>query len=822
LKKLTTYADVAVPVGVRKTFAYSVPRAMAGRVGIGKRVLVPFGRKVVTGFVVGCSHEPPAGDFRIRPVREVLESEPAIPPELIALALWVADYYFTPPGEVLRVLVPAGSIATGERKLRLSAPASELIQGGLRPAGLRGKEPLILETLAHLGDLSLEQLCSQPRLHDAGDWVDALAERGLLQFVDSMPRARVGEKTQLGITAQESDPEGIQRLTNAQRDLYLKLRAQSGSVALRSAIRQGTSLSIARALEKKGLVKIRPMKIDRVPFELAESHARKIVIFTEAQRAAFERLRVLIQRSGSVQCLLHGVTGSGKTEIYLRLIADVLETGGTAMLLVPEIGLTPMLSRIAASHFPDRVALLHSGMSPGERFDQWHRIRSGGAQVVVGTRSAVFAPLEKLRLIVIDEEQDASYKQDEAPCYHAREVAWQRLQRHGGVLLMGSATPSIESYHFARDDSRILRFVLPERIEARPMPEITIVDMSLEFEHHGRKTVISEKLRWELEENIRRGEQSIVLLNRRGFSRSLLCRSCGNVVSCPDCSISMTFHQNENRLICHYCALEREVPSSCERCAGQYIYFVGVGTEQLEQIVRGILPKARLARVDRDTTRRRGALRKILFDFAARRLDVLVGTQMIAKGHDFPDVTLVGVVSADAGLAFPDFRSAERTFQLLTQVAGRAGRGAIPGRVVIQSFYPDHYALRYASKQDYSGFYQHEIEFRQLLGYPPYRKLVQILITDGDAGKGMHVGLKVAEEIKLSSLRQGAKSTVQVLGPAPAPLEKLRGQYRFQVLLKATPDANLGTILQDAFSHLGSRKVPLKNVQVDVDPLSLL
>ncbi|MBZ5496846.1 MAG: primosomal protein N' [Acidobacteriia bacterium] len=820
---MTTFVDVAVPLGVRKTFAYSVPPALTTRVAVGARVLVPFGRKLAVAFVVGCSTSPPAGDFRIRSIRDVIGNEPALPPALVELALWVADYYFTAPGEILRAFLPAGSVGAGERKVRLSARTRDLISGGLRPPGLHPKEELLLETLAHAGEMSLKKLAAHAGLSDAQQWMEGLVERGLLQTEDYIERARITEKTQLGIKALPAEPETIARLTGAQREMYAQLRSAGGTLALQAALRlAGGGPGIARALEKKGLAEIAPMQMDRVPLELSEIPSRKLLVFTPAQREAFARLRTLVLGTESVRCLLHGVTGSGKTEIYLRLIAEVLQSGNTAMLLVPEIGLTPMLSRIAASHFPDRVALLHSGMSPGERFDQWNRIRSGAAQVVVGTRSAVFAPMEKLRLIVIDEEQDASYKQDESPCYHAREVAWRRLQRSGGVLLMGSATPSVETFYHAQDGSDVLRITLPERIEARPLPKVAVVDMSIEFQRHGRKTVVSERLRGELEENLRRGEQSIVLLNRRGYSRSLLCRGCGNVFSCPDCSISMTYHQKEGRLICHYCGIERKTPSACSSCGGEYIYFVGVGTEQLEEILRNMFPGARLARVDRDTTRRRGALRKLLFDFAAHKLDMLVGTQILAKGHDFPDVTLVGVVSADAGLSFPDFRSAERTFQLLTQVSGRAGRGQVAGRVVIQSFYPDHYALQFARRQDYCEFHRREIEFRRLLGYPPFRRLVQILISAGTAEKGLRIGEKVAEEVKSTAIRHGAKSRVQVLGPAAAPLERLRGRYRFQVLLKAEPGEHLSSILQEAFTNLGKRKVPLKSIHVDVDPLSLL
>lgn len=819
---MARYVDVAVPLGVRKSFAYSVPPALAERIAVGQRVLAPFGRKVLTGVVVRVSSEAPAGDFRIRPVRDIVDSVPVIPPDLVDLAVWVADYYFTAPGEVLRAFMPAGTVGEGESMISLTPRARQLLEGGLRPPGLHFKEDLLLDALAREGAMRMKMLSSTEGLRDAARWIEPLAARGLVQVDTYVARARVVEKTQLAI---EALPEAAQAepLTGAQRKLYEHLQAEGRAVPLQSALRAaGTGPGVARSLEKRGIVRIAPAKVERVPVELSDAACRKALTFTPAQQGVFEHLCSLLGKGDPARCLLHGVTGSGKTEIYLRLIAEVLNDGGNAMLLVPEIGLTPMLSRVALSHFPEQVAMLHSGMAAGERLDQWNRIRCGAARVVVGTRSAVFAPLAHLRLIVIDEEQDSSYKQDESPCYHAREVAWRRLQTTRGVLLMGSATPSVETYHLSCEPAAVARLNLPERIEARPLPEVNVVDMSLEFQRHGKKTVISETLREELQRTLQRGEQAIVLLNRRGYSRSLLCRSCGNVVSCPDCSISMTYHQQEGLLKCHYCALEKDVPSSCERCGGEYIYFVGVGTEQLEEILRRMLPQARLARVDRDTTRKRGALRKTLFDFAARKLDILAGTQILAKGHDFPDVTLVGVVSADAGLAFPDFRSAERTFQLLTQVAGRAGRGKTPGRVVIQSFYPDHYALRFARKQDYCGFYDHEIEFRKLLGYPPYRDLVQILVSAGDAEKGLHTGLKVAEEIKLSVQRRGARSRVHILGPAAAPLEKLRGQFRYQILIKSSPGEDVGSILQEAFDSLGRRKVALKNIHVDVDPLSLL
>ncbi len=523
-----------------------------------------------------------------------------------------------------------------------------------------------------------------------------------------------------------------------------------------------------------------------------------------------------------MRCLVYGVTGSGKTEVYLRLISEALKMGGTALFLVPEIGLTPLLSRLVVSRFPGLVSLLHSGMSAGERYDQWRLIHEGHSKVVVGTRSAVFAPLNDLRIVIIDEEQDSSYKQDESPCYHAREVAWHRVQQSKGILLLGSATPSIESYYTAAEQSDVPSFCLPERVESRPLPEVTIVDMGLELKRQGKYTIVSAALQKELENCMERGEQAIVLLNRRGYSRTLLCRSCGHVFTCPDCSVSMTYHQQENRLACHYCGQESGIPQACANCGGPYIHFSGVGTEQLESIIRSLLPNARIARLDRDAVRRRGVMRTTLFSFAERELDVLVGTQMLAKGHDFPYVTMVGVIAADAGLSFPDFRAAERAFQLLIQVAGRAGRGCAPGHVVIQSYYPDHYALQFAQKQDYEGFYRREIDFRKMMGYPPFRNLVQILIADPDQLKAARAAEKIAGALKLRINRTAAGAGPVVLGPASAPLEKLRGNYRMQILVKCPPGYSVIPALQDCFADLNRQKISAARIHVDVDPLSLL
>ena len=814
--------DVAVPVGVRKTFAYSVPHELRERIAPGMRVLVPFGRKLMTGYVVGTLDKQQIGDFKLRAVRELLDPEAVTPPALVETALWVARHYFAPPGEVLRALFPAGTQVAGERKVALAPRTESLLSGGFRPPGLSAQEDAILDILALKQSLTLKELADRSGVRGVQVWIDSLATGGWIQVETSTEAPRIKAKEQLGIRCLETTSDAVASLTPAQKRLYDALGNSREPLMLQEILRAaGCTASIARVLERKGLVEIAPAKIQRVPPDLSESGSAPALILTASQKEIFDRILDLILQNKSHRCLLHGVTGSGKTEIYLRLIGEVVKRGETAMFLVPEIGLTPLLSRLVVSRFPGRVSLLHSGMSAGERFDQWNRIREGESKVVVGTRSAVFAPLNGLRLVVIDEEQDSSYKQDESPCYNAREVAWHRMQQSNGLLLLGSATPCIETYYEATRKGDGCYFHLPERIEARPMPRVTMVDMSAEFKVHGKNVVISTTLREELEGCMRRGEQAMVLLNRRGYARTLLCRGCGHVYTCPDCSVSMTYHQQENRLACHYCGQEREVPSLCVSCGGPYIHYAGIGTEQLETILQSMLPKARIARLDRDTARRRGTLRSVLFGFAERELDILVGTQILAKGHDFPDVTMVGVIAADAGLSFPDFRSAERTFQLLTQVAGRAGRGNAPGRVVIQSFYPDNYALHFAQKQDYGGFFEKEIEYRKLMGYPPFRSLIQVVVSDADDGRALRNAEKIAGAMKTHFEKMETKARPHILGPAAAPLEKLRGNYRMQILIKVRSGEDIMPALQDCFADLGHQKITSK-VHVDVDPLSLL
>ena len=514
--------------------------------------------------------------------------------------------------------------------------------------------------------------------------------------------------------------------------------------------------------------------------------------------------------------LIHGVTGSGKTEIYLRAIEMVLPQDRSALMLVPEIALTPAVAELFVSRFGSRVSVMHSGLSDLEREEQWRRARAGRSQIVIGTRSAVFAPLERLALVIVDEEQDGSYKQDDAPRYNGRDVAIVRAREAGATVVLGSATPAIETRYNA-ETGKYQLVEIESRIEDRPMPETTVVDMRQEFAETGRQHYLSRRLEEDLALRLEQREQALILLNRRGYSAFVLCRSCGKTIECENCSIVLTHHRRTASLLCHYCGFERPVPRFCPQCASEHLYFVGEGSEKIEEALHRRFPEARIGRLDRDTARGRGRAGAILAAFRSHELDILVGTQMIAKGHDIHLVTLVGVISADIGLAHPDFRSAERTFQLLTQVAGRAGRGTLPGEVVIQTYYPDHYAIRAAAAQDYAQFNQQELRFRKLMHYPPFTVLANILVKSPSAETAAKLTGQLARHLE-SQQRPGAK----ILGPAAAPIHRLKKDYRYQFLIKASGRRLLRELLVSCRDFARAANFPAASLIIDVDPQSLL
>ena len=611
---------------------------------------------------------------------------------------------------------------------------------------------------------------------------------------------------------------GAAAATPKQRAALAALDARGGRAAMPALAADGVSAAVLSALAAKGWITVATETVDRDPFAAAAPPAAPApahplaVALTDEQHAAFGRLEAMAREARFAVAVLHGVTGSGKTQVYLRLADAVRRAGRRVLLLVPEIALTPAMAALVRAAFGDQVAIQHSGLSAGERHDQWHRIRRGDVAVVVGTRSAVFAPIEDLGLVVVDEEHDTSYKQDESPRYHGRDVAVVRAQQAGALAVLGSATPSLETYQHATTGHYTL-IPLTRRVLDRPLASVRVVDMREVFAAEGPDAVLSPALRDALTARLADGEQSVVLLNRRGYAAAYFCRACAASLECPHCSITLTVHRAARRAECHYCDHGRPLPPACPTCGGEFLDYRGVGTERIEAEVRAVLPGARIARVDRDTTRRRGAIDAVLRRFAARELDVLVGTQMIAKGHDFPEVTLVGVVSADVGLGVADFRAAERTFQLLTQVVGRAGRGTRPGEAIIQTLYPKHYGVALAARQDYAAFFEAEITYRRAMHYPPTLSLVNLVVRAPAAETAMRDAGLLAR-----ALRAG-RPPFEVLGPAAAPLPRLRGDFRVQVILKGTKRKAMREAVQRV---LAGHAALARRTTVDVDPLSML
>ena len=604
-----------------------------------------------------------------------------------------------------------------------------------------------------------------------------------------------------------------------QQQRIIDLLERSGGEMLWTDIQEAADVGASpiNTLAKRGLLEIYVQDLHRDPMANVHLPAITDLTLTAEQQQALDSISNAIEGERYKALLLHGVTGSGKTEVYIRAMRAVLEQGRSAMMLVPEIALTPVFSRRLRAVFGTEVAILHSNLSAGERYDEWRRIRRGDARVAIGTRSAVFAPLENIGLIVVDEEHDPSYRQHESPFYNARDVAVMRAHSANAVVVLGSATPAMESYYNARN-GKYTYLQIAGRIEGRPMAEAQLIDMREVFKQKGKDVALSDELLEAIDATYIRGEQIIVLLNRRGFSQFVLCRTCGESMKCKNCDITLTFHRSAGRLVCHYCNYREPVPKECPHCRSEYLYFVGEGTENLEEQLRKKFPQMRIARIDRDTMAHKGELEQVLADFSAHRIDMLVGTQMIAKGHDFPNVTLVGVISVDIGLGLPDLRSAERTFQLITQVAGRSGRGDKPGRVLIQTYYPEHYALRHSVNQDYEGFYAEEIRYRERLAYPPFFVLASIMIKHRDHTMAM----TNANILRRALDNANADRRVRVLGPAPATISRLKNEFRIQIILKAQSRRALRETLDIALSDAESNGCEMRRVYVEIDPVNLM
>jgi len=744
---------VALPVPQLDLLTYSVPDGVARPV-VGARVVVPLGSRTLSGIVVDDHPDPGSCDAAdIKPIRAVLDAEPFVPADVIALATWTAEYYAAGPGEAITAVLPPktrGSRADAHKTRRVAAVTTAGLEALNAPVDSEQAAPAV-------------------------------------------------------------------SLTTKQREALAVVSGSAAGVATATLTKRGITADFIGRLAGRGLVSVRQERVDRDPFaavgpgDVVDASDRRLTV---EQTAALERLVALSASRTFRAALVHGVTGSGKTELYLRLAAFVRTGGRKSLMLVPEIALTPAVVSVFRSAFGERVAIQHSGLSDGERHDQWQRIRRGAIDVVVGTRSAVFAPLPDLGLVIVDEEHDGSYKQEESPRYNGRDVAIVRAQRAGALAVLGSATPSMETYHNAMS-GKYERILLERRVLDRPLASVSVVDMREEYAAGGPDTILSRPLVEALHARFDRREQALVLLNRRGFATAVFCRQCAGTIDCPNCSVSLVVHGEgtARRARCHYCNYSVRVPKACPLCAGPYLEQAGFGTERVEAEVKRVCPGARVARLDRDAVRRKGALTDLLSRFRLGEIDVLVGTQMVAKGHDFPRVTLVGVISADVGLSMADFRASERTFQLLTQVAGRAGRGEQPGEAIIQTIYPDHYSIQLACRQDYSGFYERELQFRRAMRYPPLLSLINVVVRSGTFAGAMEDASDLAQKL------QGRDGDFSVLGPAPAPLGRLRGEYRAQILMKGTNRKRMREALESAVAE---RPDVQRRVVIDVDPLSVL
>jgi len=814
------YAEVAVPVHVSSTFTYRLPVSIKQLAQPGSRIVVPFGRKLVTGYIVGLSEGLPPGmsleESEIKEAKELLDLVPLVTSKLLELTSWVSEYYLAPWGEVIKAALPPGISPVIERFLSITSKGlSELIE----PAQtIRHR---LLESLRESGEISLAVVSSQFGSAQATKLARELERDGLVEIFQrpgsEFVRAKYQKRVRLVQTGDGPlDNEG-RKFTAAQRRVIKALRDRESLALSELLAAAGVSGSSVVTLQKRRAVEVFEERLRRDPLGDARFEQTEDYQLTEPQQRVLAELDKPLRARAYAPFLLHGVTGSGKTEIYIRAMRVALELGRSALMLVPEIALTPVFSRRLRMHFGDKVAIFHSSLSRGERFDEWTRVRNGEARIVIGTRSAVFAPTRDLGLVIVDEEHESTYRQQDSPHYNARDTAIVRAQKQSAVVILGSATPSLETFHNARS-GKYRYLELPDRLGNRPMAVAEIIDMREVFSRHRKPKVFSDELLQAIKETHEKNEQSIILLNRRGYSSFVLCRSCGESIHCPNCDVTLTYHRSEAVIVCHYCDHREAAPQKCPSCGGKYIYYVGEGTEQIETMLAKLFPALRIARVDRDTTSRRGSFERSLIDFGDGKIDMLVGTQILAKGHDFPNVTLVGVVSVDAGLALPDFRAAERTFQLLTQVAGRAGRGDRAGKVLIQTYHPYHYALRHAGAQDYSGFYEEEIRHRQNHTYPPFVALASLMVHGPDIVRVRAEAVELRKELDRANPDRAAR----ILGPAPAPLARLKGEYRVQLLIKCRNRVQLRKIIDAALKALNERNVNLRSINIEIDPVSVM
>ena len=813
------FAEIALPLPVDQLFTYRLPDALRDISQPGCRAFVSFRNRLLTGVITGLTDSCPVD--RPKPVLDVLDHEPVLDRSLLDLTRWISDYYLCAWGEAIKTALPAGLLNEAEQTVALAKPCpSDIIDNVRRTAP---QQALLLSIIAEHHAITLSKLKRRVKMRTIFGPLRSLEAKGFIEFSVGKPATDPGIQyetwVELAAPLEEVEAEIPQLAQRAPKQAScLNLLVNHGGRLTTGQLRHLGHIEsrVIKDLISKGLVEKYDVEVIRDPYSDYTIDPADPVTPTSEQASVLETIGQGIEKSIFSPILLYGVTGSGKTHVYIRAIEKTLYTGRGAIVLVPELALTPQTVRQFRAHFGDLVAVLHSGLSSGERYDSWRQTRSGRYRIVVGARSAIFAPVPNLGLIVVDEEHETSYKQfDDPPLYNARDVAVVRGRLVNGVVLMGSATPSLETFANTQN-GKFTCCTLTERVDHRPLPEVRIVDMREEHQE-GNWSIFSGLLSECIKDRLEKQEQIILFLNRRGFSTFIQCYDCGHTMSCPHCSVTLTYHSDSLLLRCHYCDFRAQAPDECPKCQSRSIRFKGTGTQRVEDELKQQFPDARIARMDMDTTTRRGSHRDIFQRVMNREADILLGTQMVAKGFDFPHVTLVGVISADTALNLPDFRASERTFQLLTQVAGRTGRGELGGEVIVQTYSLSHHSIVNAQVHDYNMFYVQEIADRRELGYPPFGRMIGILFQGEDEQK------VIAEAQRFTALMRKQGDGMVILGPAPSVVSRVRGQYRWHLLVRSPNSKRLREVVRTA-RNTWEQDADRKHLQikVNVDPMGMM
>jgi primosomal protein N' (replication factor Y) len=807
------YIKVAVALPVYNTFIYRVPENLSLFASIGKRALVPFGRRRVTGYILGPSED--MDQAKIKLVLDILDETPLFHSSMIPFFRWIADYYMYPIGEVIKSALPGGlnlydfvTVAITEKG------KNALIEDRVTP--LQG------EILCHLKlkSCGLRSLCAKLKSKIPNSLIQAMEKQGLITSKRELKGKRTGPKMERYVSLIK--PGTSTDKLSAQRMRILNALQDQGEISVKKLTGLiPTASRLIKPLEKAGYISIFNKRVYRDPFGESIIPDNPYELTKEQRKAVLTAIDCI--GKGFATCLLAGVTGSGKTEVYLQIAAEAIKRKISVLILVPEIVLISQMERRFRARFGDCIALLHSRLSAGEQYDQWMRIARKEVAIAIGTRSALFAPFADTGIIIVDEEHDTSYKQESGLRYNARDLAIVRAKLSDGVALLGSATPSIQSYYNVKT-KKFIELTLTKRVEKRPLPEIAVVDLRKTRDVRGVGYFITSELYKAMKKTLSRGEQTILFLNRRGFAGFPVCASCGAPLTCKNCDISLTYHQEANAYKCHYCGYSLAATSNCSKCGSSRIKLLGLGTEKVEEAVKHLFPDARVARLDRDTIRKKNAMLNILKGIKDHTIDILIGTQMVAKGHNFPNITLVGIICADLSLNFPDFRASERTFQLIAQVSGRAGRGTVPGRVILQTYNPDHFSIEAAKNQDSKAFYKKEIIFRKALNYPPFSRIILLKISGKDSRKTKKYAMDVGDLCNtLKKSNNSFLKTVEILGPITASIPRIAKQFRWQILLKGISAKHLHWFVHQLLfknrQTISSRDVKMV---VDVDPFFMM